>query len=126
MASGFAAKRARGFARTIEPGPIRRGRLYHVHHRPLYEAVGQADNRNRRLRTIGRMVERVMILDAMLGDRRRWWLSPESDKRAFFDVTQQTALRPEDYPHIAFGAVPRKTIRCSRIIASACKPCWNA
>jgi len=24
------------------------------------------------------MVERVMILDAVLGDRRRWWLRPES------------------------------------------------
>jgi hypothetical protein len=60
---------ARGFARAIEPGPVRRGRLYHVHHKPLYEAIGQADNRNRRLRTIGRMVERVMI-DAVVGDRR--------------------------------------------------------
>ena len=58
------------------------------------------------------MVERVMILDAVLGDRRRWWLSPESDKRAFFDLTHQTGLRPEDYPHIAFGATPRTTIRC--------------
>ena len=103
---------ARGFARAIEPGPVRRGRLYHVHHKPLYEAIGQADNRNRRLRTIGRMVERVMILDAVLGDRRCWWLSPECDKRAFFDLTQQTGLRPEEYPHIAFGAAPRKTIRC--------------
>ena len=103
---------ARGFVRAIEPGPVRRGRLYHVHHKPLYEAIGQADNRNRRLRTIGRMVERVMILDAVLGDRRRWWLSPECDKRAFFDVTHQTGLRPEEYPHITFGAAPRKTIRC--------------
>ena len=34
---------SRGFARAIEPGPARRGRLYHVHHRPLYEAIGQAD-----------------------------------------------------------------------------------
>ena len=103
---------ARGFARAIEPGPVRRGRLYHVHHKPLYEAIGQADNRNRRLRTIGRMVERVMILDAVLGDRRCWWLSPECDKRAFFDVTQQTGLQPEEYPHIAFGSGRTKTVRC--------------
>jgi hypothetical protein len=103
---------ARGIARAIEPGAVRRGRLYHVHHKPLYDAIGQVDNRNRRLRTIGRMVERVMILDAVLGDPRCWWLSPEGDKRAFFDHTQQTGLRPEDYPHIAFGAAPRKTIRC--------------
>ena len=94
---------ARGFARAIEPGPVRRGRLYHVHHKPLYEAIGQADNRNRRLRTMGRMVERVMILDAVLSDRRCWWLSPEADKRMFFDLTRETGLRPEEYPHITFG-----------------------
>ena len=48
---------ARGFVRAVEPRPVRRGRLYHVHHKPLYEAIGQGDNRNRRLHTIGRMVE---------------------------------------------------------------------
>ena len=31
---------ARGLARTIEPGAVRRGRLCHVHHKPLYEAIG--------------------------------------------------------------------------------------
>jgi hypothetical protein len=71
---------ARGFARAIEPGPVRRGRLYHVHHKPLYEAIGSPDNRNRRLHSIGRMVERVMILDAVLSDRHCWWLSSEADK----------------------------------------------
>ena len=102
----------RGFARAIEPGPVRRGRLYHVHHKPLYEAIGHPDNRNRRLQSIGRMVEKVMILDAVLTDRRCWWLSPEPDKRTLFDVTQQTGLRPEDYPHITFGVSSRRTVRC--------------
>jgi hypothetical protein len=32
---------ASGFVRVIEPGPVRRGRLYHVHHKPLYEAIGE-------------------------------------------------------------------------------------
>lgn len=102
----------RGFARAIEPGPVRRGRLYHVHYKPLYEAIGQADNRNRRSRTIGRMVERVMILDAVLGDRRRWWLSPADDKWRFFCVKRDNYLRPEDYPHIAFGSGRQRTVRC--------------
>ena len=88
------------------------GRLYHVHQKPLYEAIGQTDNRNRRLRTLGRMVERVMILDAVLGDRRCWWLSPESDKRRFFGLTHESWLRAEDYPHIAFGSGRQRTIRC--------------
>jgi hypothetical protein len=103
---------ARGFARAIEPGPVRRGRLYHVHHKPLYEAIGLANDRNRRLLSMGRMVERVMILDAVLNDRRCWWLSPEVDKRAFFDARQDTDFRPEEYPHIAFGSGPRRTVRC--------------
>jgi hypothetical protein len=103
---------ARGFARAIEPGPVRRGRLYHVHHKPLYEAIGHPDNRNRRLQSIGRIVERVMILDAVLSDRRCWWLSPEADKRTFFDTTQETGLSPEEYPHITFRSGSRKTVRC--------------
>jgi hypothetical protein len=103
---------ARGFARAIEPGLVRRGRLYHVHHKPLYEAIEQPDNRNRRLHSIGRMVERVMILDAVLSDRRCWWLSPEADKRRYFDVTHETGLCPEEYPHITFASGSRKTVRC--------------
>jgi hypothetical protein len=103
---------ARGFVRVIEPGPLRRGRLYHIQHKPLYEAIGQADNRNRRLRTMGRMVERVMILDAVLRDRRCWWLSPADDKWKFFCLMRDNYLRPEDYPHIAFGAGRQRTVRC--------------
>jgi hypothetical protein len=101
----------RGFAHAIVPGPVRRGRLYHVHHKPLYEAIGLSDDRNRRLNSIGRMVERVMILDAVLGDRRCWWLSPAEDKRTFFDA-RETSLRDEEYPHISFGAGRHKIIRC--------------
>ena len=59
---------ARGFIRVIEPGAVRRGRLYHVHHKPLYEAIGQADNRNRRLRIVGRMVERWQAHSTTLRD----------------------------------------------------------
>lgn len=102
----------RGFARAIAPGAVRRGRLYHVHHKPLYEAIGQAGNRNRRLHTLGRMVERVMILDGVLGDRRCWWLSPEGDKKRFFSLRRENWLRTEDYPHIAFGSGRQRTIRC--------------
>ena len=41
------------------------------------------------------MVERVMILDAVLGDRRCWWLSPECDKRALLrrHAADRTAAR---------------------------------
>ena len=53
-----------------------------------------------------------MILDAVLGDRCYWWLSPEDDKRRFFGLMRDNWLRPEDYPHIAFGSGRQQTIRC--------------
>ena len=52
---------ARGFARAIEPVPVRRGRLYHVHHRPVHEAIGQADNRVPR-----RSIDRLTFDDAQV------------------------------------------------------------
>lgn len=58
------------------------------------------------------MVERVMILDAVLRDRRCWWLSPEADTRTFFDTAQETGLSPEEYPLITFRSGSRKTVRC--------------
>ncbi len=52
-----------------------------------------------------------MILDAVLGDRRCWWLSPAEDKRTFFDA-RESGLRDEEHPHISFGAGRDKIIRC--------------
>jgi len=49
----------------------------------------------------------LMILDAVLSDRRCWWLSPEADKRTFFDGTKETGLSPVEYPHITFGGAAR-------------------
>jgi hypothetical protein len=57
------------------------------------------------------MVERVMILDAILADRRCWWLSPADDKWKFCCLLRDNYLRPEDYPHIVFGSGRQRTIR---------------
>jgi hypothetical protein len=59
----------RGFAREIRSGALHRGRLYQIHHKRLYSLVGQTDNRNRRRAPLSRMVERLMLLDAVLTDR---------------------------------------------------------
>ncbi len=58
----------RGFAREVRPGALHRGRLYHVHHKRLYALIGQTDNRNRRRAPLSRMIERLMLLDAVLDD----------------------------------------------------------
>jgi hypothetical protein len=35
----------RGYARPIATGALHRGRLFHLHHKPMYAAIEQADNR---------------------------------------------------------------------------------
>ena len=52
----------RGCARSIATGAPHRGRLFHLHHKPLCAAIEQTDNRHRKPMAMGRMVERLMIL----------------------------------------------------------------
>jgi hypothetical protein len=52
----------------------------HVHYKPLYEAIGEPDNRHRKTVSLGRMIERLMILDAVLADHAYTWLGTERDK----------------------------------------------
>lgn len=61
-------------AREIQPGALHRGRLYHVQAKRLYAAIGEADSRNRKPAPLGRFVERLTLLHAVLDDylaRRR-------------------------------------------------------
>ena len=51
---------------AIELGSTGRTRIFHVHHKPLYAAIGEPDNRNRRRVTIDRAIERLMTLDGVL------------------------------------------------------------
>lgn len=101
----------RGYATAITPGSVRRGRIYHVHHKPLYEAIGEPDDRHRKPQAIGRMVQRLMILDGVLADRDCWWMGTERDKRSYFATTRQAGGSAPEYPQIAFGRGPQKTIR---------------
>jgi hypothetical protein len=41
----------------IELGTTGRTRIFHVHHKPLYAAIGEPDNRNRRRVTADRAIE---------------------------------------------------------------------
>jgi hypothetical protein len=91
----------RRYAKLIETGSLHRGRLFHVHYKPLYEAIGEPDNRHRKPVSIGRMIERLMLLDGVLADRRRYsWLGTERDKVAYF--TQCLNIPHHDLPRITF------------------------
>ena len=101
-----------GYARAVTPGALHRGRLYHVHFKPLYEAIGEPDNRHRRPASLGRFVERLMLLDAVLADRRYGWLGTERDKRAYFqEALREDKLKDFFYPHLTFGTGANATIR---------------
>ncbi len=57
-----------------------RGRVYQVRHKALYRAIGQTDSRHRRPLSPARVVERLMLLDALVADRDFVWLATDEDK----------------------------------------------
>ena len=99
-----------GYATAITPGKVHRGRLYHLRYKPLYEAIGEPNNRHRRAASKGRFVERLMLLDAVLSDRTHWWLATERDKVAYFDAAFEEDYRLW-YPRLTFGDGREKTVR---------------
>src|SRR5438132_2914699 len=101
----------RGYARPIATGALHRGRLFHVHHKPLYAALGQADNRHRKPMAMGRMVERLMVLDAVLADRTFTWLGTEFDKRSYFVRRLQGRVELREFPRLTFGQCADATHR---------------
>ena len=83
---------------------LHRGRLFHLHYKPLYAAIGQADNRHRKAMPLGKLVERVMVLDAVLGDRTFTWLGTEVDKRSYFRRRLDERVEPRELPRLTFGS----------------------
>ena len=101
----------RKFVTPIELGSTGRTRIFHVHHKPLYAAIGEPDNRNRRRVTIDRAIERLMILDGVLADRSVTWLGSEREKRRYFKQRLGEDLRDDEYPRLVFGKRPNVTVR---------------
>jgi hypothetical protein len=85
------------------------GRLYHVHHKRLYRAIGEPNNRHRRAVTVARAIERLMALDVVLGDRTHTWLGTEREKAAFF--TERCGVSPSELPALTFVQHGRRTVR---------------
>lgn len=99
------------FATAINVGPLHRGRLFHVHYKPLYAAIDEADNRHRKRAPTGRWIERLMILDAVIDDSTRTWLGTEGDKRRYFMRHVGDRLKVDEYPRLRFGDGDNKTDR---------------
>jgi hypothetical protein len=86
-----------------------RARVYHIHAKRLYRAVGQPDNRRRRPVTVGRAVERLMLLDAVLADWDNTWLATEDEKLAHFTLSHR--IQRAYLPSLTFRAGEAETVR---------------
>jgi hypothetical protein len=106
----FATLVRRGFATAYSCGS-NRAWIYHVHHKALYGAIGEPNNRYRRPAFLGRAVERLMILDAILLDRTRTWLATEREKVAHFSVRLQGQLKRDELPSLTFRGKTASTVR---------------
>jgi hypothetical protein len=101
----------RRLATAITTGKLHRGRMFHVHYKPLWAAIGEPDSRFRKPAAQGRMIERVILLDAVLDDPTCTWLGPARDKRCHFVRHLESRLEQREYPHLTFGEGPDKTVR---------------
>lgn len=88
-----------------------RTRVFHVHHKPLYAAIGEPDNRHRKPAPLARAIERLMILDGVLADPTVNWLGTEREKRRYFIRRLGTSLEMHEYPRLVFGTPPNTTVR---------------
>jgi hypothetical protein len=86
-----------------------KARIYHLHHRALYRAVGEPDTRLRKSSILPRAIERLMVLDHVLGSPEVGWLGSEREKVAHFMLN--TALRQHELPSLAFGRGNETTTR---------------
>ena len=77
-----------------------RGRVYHVRHRAIYEAIGEPDSRVRRPPGVPRALERLMLLDAVLLNLDNVWMSSRAEKVDYFSARG-----------IASDACPRRIVR---------------
>ena len=59
-----------------------RGHVYHLHASAIYDAIGQADNRNRRHVSAALVARKLMLLDYVLAHPDREWFATEEDKVA--------------------------------------------
>lgn len=94
---------------TVRPCGHNRALIYHLHYRPLYEAIGEPDNRHRKPMALARAIERLMVLDAVLEDRQLTWLGTEHDKLNHFTLTRPVPR--EDLPAVTYVGSRTSTVR---------------
>jgi hypothetical protein len=86
-----------------------RARIYHLHQKTLYRAIGQAESRLRRPLTLGHAIQRLMVLDAIVTSPDVVWLGTVEEKATH--LTALAAINPADLPHMTLGEGDKRTVR---------------
>jgi hypothetical protein len=86
-----------------------RARIYHLHQKALYRAIGQAESRLRRPLTLGHAIQRLMVLDAIVTSPDVVWLGTAEEKATH--LTALAAISPADLPHVTIGEGDKRTTR---------------
>ncbi|HYU79086.1 MAG TPA: hypothetical protein VEK56_08870 [Vicinamibacterales bacterium] len=89
----FAKLVKHGYA-TSYPCGHNRARVYHVHHKPLYRAIGETDSRHRRPLSAARVVDNLMLLDALLTTPSVVWLANEEEQRVH--LSRVVGISPDE------------------------------
>src|SRR5687767_5493461 len=85
-----------------------RGRVYHVRHRAIYEAIGEADSRLRRPPGVPRALERLMLLDAILENPESIWMSSSAEK---VEYLSSRGVPLDDAPHLVIRQGDQQRVR---------------
>ena len=87
---GRGASSVRFLRRAVAAGHVRsttfsnRTEVYHLFARPIYRAIGEEDNRNRRSRPVYSIKAKLMALDFVLAHRDSVFLATEAEKLEHF------------------------------------------
>ena len=95
-----------GFATTDLAASAHAGRIYHVQYKPWYRAIGEPDHRHRKAMSVGRAVERLMVLDGVLAAPDITWLGLARHKVAAF-TTAPCWVPLDALPRTTVGGVVR-------------------
>src|SRR2546425_2099597 len=85
-----------------------RGRIYHVRHRAIYDAIGEPDSRLRRPPGVPRALERLMLLDAILENPESIWMSSSAEK---VDYLSSCGISTDDAPHLIIRQGDQRRVR---------------
>lgn len=78
-----------------------RARIYHVRYKPLYRAIGNTDSRHRRSMSAALVIERLTLVDALIGTPSVTWLTSPEDRHTHF-----AGAFPEALSKVPVGVEP--------------------